>query len=361
MIHKVFFSLLIAQIFLGFFLRGEDQSSEPILLAANNILENKCNCGCSCSYGCPCGCGMGLPCCCSEGASQPCVSPCEKEREYEEFGFDSCDKVDSCCSSGIWMPEAPEIFEPFLADPRQIVYSVGWRFNDQLFNKNVIDVSFGDSFPIYRWCDITPLHGVMQIELEGAVWAIFEPTVESAPLVNADYYVGVPLTFAFDKWSFRLRGFHISSHIGDEFLLTHPGFDRRNASAEYIDFFASYQLIDEIRLYYGLGYIVAQDDSFRCNPFYTEGGIELHMPQLGYEDTCDFLRMEPFFGADFRWKPDFDGQIDQTYVLGYEISKTSGLARKLRAFLEYHDGFSLEGQFCRLRTNYLSIRFTYGF
>lgn len=259
------------------------------------------------------------------------------------------------------MPEAAELFEPFIADPRQVVYSAGWRFNDEVFNKNVIDVSFGDSFPIYRWCDLFSVHGALQIELEGGVWAIFEPTLVSAPLVNADYYVGVPITFAYDNWSFRLRGFHISSHIGDEFLLNHPGFHRVNPSAEYLDFFISWQLTDEIRLFDGIGYMVAQDNSFRLDPYYTAGGFEIRVPYLGFCDHHDRIRAEPFLASYLFWRPNYHHIIDQTYALGYEFSKTCGLARKMRAFFEFHDGFSVEGQFALFRTTYYSIRFTYGF
>ena len=293
-------------------------------------------------------------------------STCEWQREYEVYCFDNCyydeDAFDTCCACGIWMFEAPELFLPLMADPRQIVYSVGWRFNDRLFNKNVIDVSFGDAFPIYRWCDISWLdHSIAQIELEGGLWAIFEPMLESAPLVNADYYVGVPFTLAWRDWSFRLRGYHISSHIGDEFLLDHPGFDRRNASAEYLDFFASYQMFEELRLYAGLGGIVHQDNEFKLKRFYTEEGFEVHLYQLGFEDCCDHLRGSPIFAANFRWRAEFKGEIDQTYILGYEIAKTSGLCRKARIFGEFHDGFSAEGQFCLFRTRYAALRLTYGF
>ena len=35
----------------------------------------------------------------------------------------------------------------------------------------------------------------MQFDIEGALWAVFEQTEEFSPLVNADYYVGFPLTF----------------------------------------------------------------------------------------------------------------------------------------------------------------------
>jgi hypothetical protein len=268
---------------------------------------------------------------------------------------------DCCDCGGVWIPEDPPLFRPFMADPRQITYSVGWRFDDNALTKNVIDVSYCDTFPIYRWCDVWPWGGQLQIELEGALWAVFDPCYESAPLINADYYVGIPITYAIDRWQFRLRGFHISSHIGDEFLLNHPNFDRRNPSAEYLDFFISHDLTEEIRLYGGLGFVVEQDPSFHFSPFYSALGAELRLLRLGFLDCRNVLYGCPIFGMHFRQSGDFHHHIDATYVLGYEIGKLCGLYRRLRVFLEYHDGYSVEGQFCKHAANYFSVRMTYGF
>lgn len=283
-------------------------------------------------------------------------------------GIDAAD-TDSDCEfairhgiKGIWMPEDPVLFRPFVADPRAVDYSVGWRFNDRALGKNLIDVSYGDTFVIYRWCELwCGIPGEMQIELEGALWALFDPLHDSSPLVNADYYVGALLTYAYKNWSWRTRLFHISSHIGDEFLLDHPYFNRKNPSAEYLDFFVSNQITDEIRLFSGAGWVLMQDDSFHIGKVYIDGGFEVRLPQLGFKDACDRLYGEPFYGTYFHWRHDLRHHLDATYVIGYEIGKTSGLCRVARAYLEYHDGYSWEGQFVREATRYLSLRLSYGF
>lgn len=262
---------------------------------------------------------------------------------------------------GIWFPEDPPLFRPFLADPRQVTYSAGWRFDDQVLVKNVIDVSFGDIFPIYRWCDLWYFRGDLEVGIEGGVWAVFDPLHTSAPLINADYYVGLPITYAWDDWAIRLRGYHISCHIGDEFLLEHPHFHRRNPSTEFLDLYVSYQFSREIRLYGGIGWLCCQDDSFRIGPWYAECGLELRMRQLGYIDYCNRLYGEPFFAMDFRYNNVFKHHIDSTYVLGYEWGKLSGLRHRFRVYIEYHDGYSAEGQFCKCATNYFSIRGSYGY
>lgn len=323
----------------------------------------------SCGPDCPCGCQKGGECTCYNGYYN------YQDQNYNKTDT-SCDEdclerptnidpglyvYENCCDCGTWLPEDPVLFRPFMADPREICYSAGWRFNDNAMTKNVIDVSFGDTLALYRWCRVGPWGGELQIEIEGALWAVFDPTTESSPLLNADYYGGMPITYAFDNWQFRLRLFHISSHIGDEFLLNHPHFDRRNASAEYVDFFISHDLTEEIRIYAGLGYLVAQDKEFIIKPFYSAIGTELRLLSFGFFDRCDSLYGCPIFAMHFRQNGEFKKHIDATYILGYEFGKTCGLYRKLRFFIEYHDGYSAEGQFVKKPTNYFSVRTSYGF
>jgi len=292
--------------------------------------------------------------CCGWSAHPDCNDhpshcPCEWDVPYREYGE--------------WLPETPPLFRPFAADPRQVTYSVAWRFNDTAITKNAIPVSFGDICVLYEWnnVDFGWVSGPMQLGVEGALWAIFEPLNESSPLVDADYYVGFPLTLRDGPWSYRLRGYHISTHIGDEFLLNHPGFDRRNPSAEFLDFSVSYEFTDEIRLYGLGGVILHQDPSFPLKRWFVQGGSEIRLYRLGFVDYCQHLYGTPIFAMNFFYRPNFHGRVDATYILGYEFGKLSGLQRRLRAFVEYHDGYSVEGQFCKLRTTYLSLRLTYGF
>lgn len=338
-----------------------------------------------CGPDCTCGCLTGGECTCNtQQQANPNVNyyqpEYQSEQYYQQDGYyadDCCEccprfvrptcinsyglMYEECCNGGVWLPEDPPLFRPFMADPRQITYSVGWRFDDNALTKNVIDVSYADSLPVYRWCNVGPWKGQLQIDIEGALWAVFDPCYESAPLLNADYYVGFPLTYAIDRWQFRLRGYHISSHIGDEFLLNHPHFDRRNPSAEYLDFFVSHDFTEEIRLYGGIGYVIAQDPSFKFSRFYSALGAELRLLRIGFLDCRNVLYGCPIFGMHFRQSGDFKNHIDATYVLGYEFGKLTGLYRRLRMFLEYHDGYSCEGQFSKHATNYFSVRMTYGF
>lgn len=278
--------------------------------------------------------------------SEPCLDP-EYARQHNLYG--------------IWLPEAPPLFRPFIADPRAVTYSAGWRFGDHLFVDNVIPVSFGDIFPIFRWCDLWSTRGDLEIGIEGGVWAIFDPLHNSSPLIDADYYVGFPLSYAFGNWAFRLRGYHISTHIGDEYLLDHPHFHRLNPSYEALDFYVSNYVTEGIRLYAGIGWVPFQDDSFHTGKMYLQGGAEWRMLRWQYQDHCNRLCGHPFVAIDLYYQSHFKHRINTNLAAGYEWSKISGLRHRLRIFVEYHNGYSMDGQFCKFPTHYVTLKGCYGY
>ena len=53
--------------------------------------------------------------------------------------------------------------------------------------------------------------------------------------------------------------------------------------------------------------------------------------------------------------------LNQFYLLGYEISKLQGVGRKMRVYIEYHQGYSYEGQFLNNKTQYGQVGLSWGF
>lgn len=263
------------------------------------------------------------------------------------------------CIEGVWFPLLLEntLFQPIIADPRQVQYSAAYRAGDRAISRSVIAVSFGDEIPIYRWCNVLPWEGDLQIGVEGGVWAVFNMDSRSHDLTNADYYCGIPVTYAFKKWSFRSRLYHISSHLGDEYLVENPGTIRTNPSIEAIDLYVSYQMNSQIRLYAGIGDYFISDPSFRQRPIYIVYGTEVKF--VLYEDFRRNLIWKPFLAIFLQNKEMNDWRIDQTYAFGIELGQIDGWGRKIRLMVEWHDGFSQEGQFQRLATSYGQLKLQY--
>lgn len=273
--------------------------------------------------------------------------------------------VDRPRINGIWFPQMTELFLPLIADPRAATYSLGWRSGDRVCGNKCIGVSLGDDFPIYRWLDVI-YGGDLQIGIEAAIWSVFNmdphPNLvrgAASELINTDFYVGIPITYANGPWSFRLRGYHISGHLGDEYMIDHPETVRLNPSIEAIDFFASYQASEAIRLFVGPGVYVHSDPTFKWKPIYIEYGTEARF--LGSKFMKQRLYGTCFIAMLWRNLEQLDYNFDGTYRFGYEFSKLQGIGRKFRLYIGYHHGYSLEGQFAKERTHYFEYNMNYGF
>jgi len=256
---------------------------------------------------------------------------------------------------GVWLPQSTVLFPSEIANPRQVMFSVGGRFSDRIGGAFASTVTFGDQFPIYRWANLWG--GDLQLEVEGAAFAVFELSDRLFPLINTDYYGGIPLTFAKGPFAYRLRLYHISSHLGDEYMQAHRHCRRKNKSFEALDFSIDYQISKKLRLYGILGSIFASDKEMRMKPFYIEYGFETRGTRTDFKQ----LFGQPFFAVHARNYQDVGYALDTTCALGYEWGKIHGIGRKIRIFAEYHHGYSPEGQFSRIKTQYIGLRIAYGF
>ncbi|MDX1494798.1 MAG: DUF1207 domain-containing protein, partial [Longimicrobiales bacterium] len=101
-------------------------------------------------------------------------------------------------------------------------------------------VGLGDSFALFRYAARTPGNGI-QVDLAAAVFSQFNLDTYSLDLINADYLVGIPVTARYSGFSMRVRVYHQSSHLGDEFLLNRQP-ERENLSFESVEGILSQEL-----------------------------------------------------------------------------------------------------------------------
>ena len=95
---------------------------------------------------------------------------------------------------------------------------------------------------------------------------------------TADYRVGVPLTYGIDNWQFKFAGYHLSSHLGDEFAIAHPAVWTIESTmcADALAFGASYYPAPEMRLYGEAAYAFNVDGG--AEPWEFQLGTELSRP-----------------------------------------------------------------------------------
>jgi len=258
--------------------------------------------------------------------------------------------------TGIWLPQSTVLFPSQVANPRNIAFSFGPRFHDVCGGHIGTAFSFGDQFPLYRWANIWRWHGDLQLEIEAGAFCVFDHDDKTFPMQNADYYAGLPLSYAVGPWAFRARFYHISSHLGDEYMDGNSHVHRKNRSFEAIDFFTAWHN-DHFLVYGGPGCVVHSDPEMHIPPLYLEYGLEIRPWRKNFTQ----LYGQPFLAMHFRNAQEHNFYFDATYAVGYEWGKLQGFGRKMRVFLEYHDGYSPDGQFCKKRTNYLGLVLSFGF
>jgi hypothetical protein len=135
------------------------------------------------------------------------------------------------------------------------------------------DASLGGRLGILRYGtqDIIRPEG-WQIDLEGASQARLDPIADSTPLLSVDFRVGIPITWAQGPWQFKTGYYHISAHLGDEFLLLFPDARRLNYTRDAVMLGVGYFWTESIRLYGEVAYAVSANDG--AEPWEMQFGID---------------------------------------------------------------------------------------
>ncbi len=238
-----------------------------------------------------------------------------------------------------------DVFRPLMADPKQPQFFASWQAVRVRTDRTAVNggsVGFGENFGFY-----TKRNGCngWQIGMLAGVFAQFNLDASSKDLVNADYVVGIPLSWRSGGWSTRLRLYHQSSHLGDEFLLGRPGFDRVNLSFEEVEAILSYDY-RWARVYAGGSSLVHREpttlDRLRAQWGFELRGSTVASPIAG--DAFAGLLITPVLAGDFKSFEELHWIINTNVVAGIEFSAV-GSTRRFRGLFNYYHGFNPYGQF----------------
>ncbi len=244
------------------------------------------------------------------------------------------------------------LFNPLWADPRWAHFSAAYHNyqGDEELN-DVGAVSFGESFGLLggsaggkaRW----------QIDFQAAVFGIFDLNAESKDLINADYWVGIPVSYRNGNFSAIARLFHQSSHLGDEFLLRRRAIDRVNLSYEAVDLKTSYEFDNGFRLYGGAGYLVHKEPE-DLDPWSTQIGSEYAFP-MTYKLPFFGSAVRPVAAADLQNREENDWRPDLSLRAGIQFENLIAKSQRVQMLLEYFNGRSPNGQFYDRSVEYIGL------
>lgn len=239
------------------------------------------------------------------------------------------------------MPERL-LFRPLQADPRWPRFS-GTMLRVHEGEQSLLwGANFGESLPFTgneQW----------QFGLQAGVFSLWDIQTESDDMVNADFLVGFPYSRRFGRLTTMARVFHMSSHLGDEYMLKHPWVERLNLSYEALDARFSWDFDGGFRAYGGGGYL------FRRYPSDLRPGVV----QAGGEWERPFRagrRVAPFAALDLQKRQDNGwGITDVSAKVGVASHHSKLKQRRYLIYAEYYRGHNPNGQWFRQRLESMGL------
>jgi hypothetical protein len=182
-----------------------------------------------------------------------------------------------------------------------------------------------------------------QWDLEGAAITRLD-LLESEDVESVDYRFGTQMTWAEGSWAMKFGYFHLSSHVGDEYLIRNPTFQRINYVTEALVWAVSNQPVEPVRVYGEITYAVKEG-----------GGALRWQYQTGMEWTPPPPRpgkIAPFAAVNLGFRESTEYHMATTIQTGwgYQGPKSD---RRLRFGLQYGDGPTSQFSFVTRTDEYL--------
>lgn len=227
-------------------------------------------------------------------------------------------------TSYLGQPKEPRLGSAWLYDPDH-----GWYW----------DLEVGARVGVLRYGSPS---GALPEGWQLDVWGAAFPRLnfsQGGDLDAVDFSAGVPLTWREGPWQAKLEYRHLSSHVGDEFLLRTPGFMRLNYLRDSVVLGGGFFPTPDVRLYGEADYAFRRDGG--AQPWHFRFGVD-YSPQpaqawLGWYGT-------PFaaIGGELREEVEFGGGVNA--VAGWQFRGPES-RRLLRVGVQYYNGKSLQFSF----------------
>jgi hypothetical protein len=226
------------------------------------------------------------------------------------------------------------MYRAYLANPKES------RLGTQIFNLDgegaFWDSTLGGRMGLLRYGTNDPSWPQgWQLDVEGSAQVRLDPD-ENMDQRSVDFRAGAPLTYAYGRHRLKFGYYHLSSHLGDEFLAAHPTFSHVNFTREVLTLGYAYYVTEDLRLYGELGWAFHSDVS---NEWEFQFGID-YAP-----GRPTGFRGAPFFAANGHLREELNYSGNFVVQAGWAWrGQTSHL---LRTGFHYYNGLSDQYSFYR--------------
>ncbi len=218
------------------------------------------------------------------------------------------------------------IYRSYLAGAKESRFRSVWNHDQS--GDNIWDITLGGNVGLLRYGtrgDGRP-EG-FQVGIEGA--GLVRLNIDEDRDVDAsDYRFGIPLTWGDAIHQVKFAFYHLSSHVGDEFLERNPGFVRFNYSRDVLVLGQSLYPQDNWRVYGEIGYAVAYDV---CDPWELQFGVDWSPAGRTGGRGAPFAAVN----GHLREEANFGGNIVAQAGWAWRRSPATGL---FRVGVEYYNG-----------------------
>ncbi|TWT95550.1 DUF1207 domain-containing protein [Neorhodopirellula pilleata] len=236
------------------------------------------------------------------------------------------------------------LWEPYLAAPHEPRMSM--ILHQRIDEGYFWDSTLGGRVGLLRY-GTSQSRGAegFQWDLEGAVITRLN-LEESEDVESMDYRFGTLLTMARGLWSAKFGYFHVSSHVGDEYLERNPTFERVNYVTESLIAAASFQQSDSLRLYGEAALALKASGGAKAWQFQT--GAEFIAPVQPGKKGGPFTALNIDIREAVGFEPTF------TLQTGWQWrGPRSG--RRFRTGFQYHNGHTSQFTFFRDEEEHIGV------
>jgi len=217
--------------------------------------------------------------------------------------------------------------------------NIGWTWDGSL-GAHVGVLRYGSQDP--AWPD------GLQLDIDGVAL----PRLDSSrSIVSTDFRIGFPLTYREGPWEFKFSYYHLSSHLGDLYMLSHPDVMRLNYVREQLVAGVAYRPILDLRFYAEANWAFREDGGSR--PWEFQFGIDYSPSQP------NGLWGGPFAAINSKIEEDLNYSGNVNFEAGWQWRGLTG--HTLRVGVDYFDGFSFQRQFYNVYQQFIGAGVWYDF
>jgi hypothetical protein len=230
-----------------------------------------------------------------------------------------------------WLP-GNLLYPAYLASAKESRFASFWAHDEH--EGGMWDIALGGRAGIVRYGSDDCRPDGFQMDIEGAAFPRLDLD-HREDLMATDFRFGVPLTYGEGPWRTKFGFYHLSSHVGDEYLLKNPTFQRINYSRNALVWGNAYFFSDDTRGYVEIEFATDSDIS---EPWAYQFGLDYSPSGMDGRMSAPFAAMN----VHLRQEVNFSGNV--VLQAGWQWRSTP-YGHLFRAGAEYFDGKSDQFEF----------------